>query len=282
MMKEFLKESLLLAAGKQAEELAEFLDSKKYTNEFLIAKKLDLTINQTRNILYRISEHGLVSYTRKKDKKKGWYTYFWKIEALKALEFLRDKLMERVEQVTSQIKSRETKNFYHCSRCNIEFNEENALFNDFTCIECGNILEMKDNTKLVRAYKKNLERLENQLSLLDSEIEKEKQNLDKKKEREARKVAKKKAAERAAKRKETAERKAKAKAAEKTTKKAPKPAKKSTGVKKKTSAKKTPKKSATKKTAKKSTKKPVSKSSGKKKKTAKKTSKKTNKTSKRK
>ena len=39
MDKKLIKEAFVEAAGKQAEPLVDFLDGKKYTNEFLIAKK---------------------------------------------------------------------------------------------------------------------------------------------------------------------------------------------------------------------------------------------------
>ena len=89
-LKNFLRDVVVIIVGKQAETIIDFLDGNKYLNEFLIAKKLEITINQTRNILYKLSDHGIVSSTRKKDKRKGWYTYFWKIEIMKALEFLND------------------------------------------------------------------------------------------------------------------------------------------------------------------------------------------------
>ena len=89
MLRKFLTDVILSIVGKPGEGLVELLYSKKHVNEFIIAKKLDFTINQTRNLLYKISDQGLVSSIRKKDKKKGWYTYFWKIEVLKSLEFLR-------------------------------------------------------------------------------------------------------------------------------------------------------------------------------------------------
>jgi len=133
MLKKFLREAVAIIVGKQSEGIADLLNTKKHMNEFLIAKKLDLTVNQTRNLLYKILNYGLVSFIRKKDKKKGWYTYFWKIEVLKSLEFLRSTLVKRTDQINYQIKSRETKEFYICKRCNIEFNEENALSYNFTC-----------------------------------------------------------------------------------------------------------------------------------------------------
>jgi len=186
-LKRFLKEVINLIIGKQVEAIADLLDSEKHVNEFIIAKKLDMTINQTRNILYKISDQGLVSFIRKKDKRKGWYTYFWKIEVLKSLEFLRDALVNKIEQINSQIKSRETKQFYICELCNVEYNEENALLRDFTCSECGNVFVLKDNTSLLKELKKNLDKLNNDLREVQKEIDQEKEKVGKKKDKENKK-----------------------------------------------------------------------------------------------
>jgi len=190
MLKKFLEEIMVLVVGKQAEPVVSLLDGKKYVNEFIIAKKLNLTINQTRNILYKISDHGLVSFIRKKDKRKGWYTYFWKIEIMKCLEFLKTNLTKKMDQIHHQIKSRETKEFYVCERCHIEFNEENALIYNFTCPECGNILSRKDNTSVIREYNRELDKLKKELKLVDEELNKEKEKLEKSRVREAKKEEK--------------------------------------------------------------------------------------------
>ena len=186
-LKKILKEVVTLIVGKQAEDIVDLLDTKKHVNEFIIAKKLDLTINQTRNILYKISDHGLVSYIRKKDKKKGWYTYFWKIEILKSLEFMKNNLLKKIDQLEHKIRSRETKRFYICERCNLELSEENALLYNFTCNECGDILALKDNTKFVREMKKSLEKLKKDLVFLEEEMKKEIEKVEKIKLKERRK-----------------------------------------------------------------------------------------------
>jgi transcription factor E len=184
MLKNFFRDAIAVIVGKPSENIADLLYSKNPVNEFLIAKKLGLTINQTRNLLYRISEQGLVSSIRKKDKKKGWYTYFWKLEPIKCLEFLKKILIKKIEQTNSQINSRQTKRFYVCERCNLEFNEENALFYDFTCRECGNVFKLKDNSKLLRALKKNLTKSKNELQEIEKEIEKEEEKEEKRKIKE--------------------------------------------------------------------------------------------------
>lgn len=192
MLKDFLREVVTLVAGKQAEEIADLINNPKHKNEFIIAKKMDLTINQTRNVLYKIADHGLVSSIRKKDKRKGWYTYFWKIEILKSLEFLKAIIVKRLNEFQHQIKSRESKQFYWCERCKIEFNEEHALLKDFMCNECGDIFTLKDNTKILRDLRRNFTKLKNELAEINSEIEKEEAKIEKQNQKELVKIKKEK------------------------------------------------------------------------------------------
>ncbi len=192
MLSKFLKEVVVILVGKQSEPIADLLDSKKHVNEFLIAKKLGLTINQTRNILYKIADQGLVSSVRKKDKRKGWYTYFWKLENLKALEFLKDILIKKIENLSNQIRSRETKVFYVCKNCHVEYNEENALLHDFTCPECGEVFIKSDNAKILKDLKKEDEKLKKELAIIDEELGKEKEVVEKKRIKEKDKFEKEK------------------------------------------------------------------------------------------
>ena len=201
MLDKFLKDVVTIIVGKYAEPIVDLLNSKKHVNEFIIAKKLDITINQTRNILYKLSDHGLVSSIRKKDKKKGWYTYFWKIELTKALEFLRNVRLKQMNNMNNQIKNRETKQFYICDRCNIEVNEESALLYDFTCNECGEIFKIRDNSKLLKELRKNSDKIRSEIELIDKEIEKENLKLEKEKEKEIKKEKKIKKKARAARKK---------------------------------------------------------------------------------
>jgi len=192
MLNKILKEVVTLIVGKQAEDIVDLLDAKKHINEFIIAKKLDLTINQTRNILYKISDYGLVSYIRKKDKKKGWFTYFWKLETVKVFELLINIKKKNIDQIEHQIKSRETKSFYVCQKCNIEFTEENAMFHDFSCIECGQLLTMVDSSKILKDLRKNLNNFNEEVKIIDEQILKEKEKFAKVKIRQEKKLVKKK------------------------------------------------------------------------------------------
>ena len=62
-------------AGKDVLPLVKTLKNKKNVSEFKLADDIKEEINTTRNMLYRLLDNNLVSFVRKKDKKKGWYIY---------------------------------------------------------------------------------------------------------------------------------------------------------------------------------------------------------------
>lgn len=211
--------------GKSASGIVKSLYGKKNVNEFLIAKKLGLTINQTRNILYKLSDAGLVSFSRKKDKRKGWYTYFWTLNIEKCLIFLKSAILKDINQYEHQIKNRENKRFYICRTCNIEFNEENALLNDFSCKECGSVYELNKDEKVVSDMKTKINRLNKDLEIIDGELEVIQKDNEKKRMRREAKEKKEKEKER--------QKKKKARDKEKTKSKKGKKAKKSKAKSKK-------------------------------------------------
>ncbi|MFW6233662.1 MAG: hypothetical protein ACOC3Z_03295 [Nanoarchaeota archaeon] len=240
MKDKFLKEAVVGIVGKQFEEITDLITKKNHMNEFLIAKKLDITINQTRNIIYKLSDQGLVESIRKKDKKKGWFTYFWKLNTIKTLEYLNKETEKKRIQVESQIKSREEKNYYVCKNCDIEVSEDTALLYEYCCDECGELFNVKDNTKLVRELKKRLIKLQEKEDEINKIIENEN-------EKTMKKTAKKKVTKKKAVKKKTKKKLAKKKAVKKKTIK--KKAVKKKLAKKKIVKKKTAKKKVTKKKA---------------------------------
>jgi transcription factor E len=167
-----LKELIRKIAGKTSEPIVDILYGKENVNEFKIAEKLKITINQTRNILYRISSQGVLESTRKKDKRKGWYTYFWTLNLVKALEIL-IKLKDKEKQIFDQIlKSHETKQFYTCKQDNIEMSEETAMHHGYMCPECGQLLEIIAKDKKVKEISSKIDFLNKEMSNINMELEK--------------------------------------------------------------------------------------------------------------
>lgn len=142
MQEKLLKDIFVAIAGPGAAGVVDLLYGKKNVNEFLIAKKLNLNVNQARNVLYKLSENGLVNFTKKKDKSNsGWYTYFWTINVGRSMEVLRSELQKQIDVLENTLKMRQTERFYYCANCDLEMNEENSLQNNFTCTECGEVLQ---------------------------------------------------------------------------------------------------------------------------------------------
>jgi transcription factor E len=183
--------------------IVDILFDKRDVNEFLIAKKMNLTINQVRNILYKLSAEGLVSFTRKKDKKKGWYIYFWTLNSEKCLLRIERELIRKMEDLKQLLRDRETKRYYTCKGCSIELTEEKALEHDFSCEECAEVYTLVDNTNALRDIKGKITKKENEirdikeeLSLIQESKNKKKSSDAKKEEKERQKAKEKKSKER--------------------------------------------------------------------------------------
>ncbi len=205
-------------AGEGTGIIAEILFNKKDVNEFLIAKKMEFTINQVRNILYKLSNYGLVSFIRKKDNKKGWYIYFWTLNTEKCLILIEESLEKKIEYLSQQLKSRENDRYYICKPCGIEVGEERALEHGFSCEECAEPYELAENAGHLRDIKSKTTRTKKELETIKSELEETRENERKKRARIDKKIAKEEASRKellkiaraAARKKVAAEKKAKA------------------------------------------------------------------------
>jgi len=225
MQIKLLKNLIEDLAGVNSSRITDILFNKKDVNEFLIAKKMELTINQTRNILYKLSAEGLVSFTRKKDKRKGWYIYYWTLNTEKCLIKLKEMWLKKIDDLKHLLRSRESKRFYICKPCNIEVSEETALDHNFTCEECSEVYELADNTRAIKETKTKIAKTDKELEIIKNELEIIKTKILKKKARAEKKAEKEKMKKKKIKKKKIAKKK--------TSKKVKKKAKKKKTIKKK-------------------------------------------------
>jgi len=181
MQIKFLKSIVETLVNKQSAPIIDLLFDKKNVNEFLIAKKLKLTINQTRNILYKLSDYGLVSFIRKKDKRKGWYIYFWTLNTYQSLKLLEENLRKELSNLELQLKNRAEKRYYVCNTCSLEINEETALLNNYVCPECEEVYQLSHNKELISDLEKNIAKVKKELEMVYFERQIEGEKLEKKK-----------------------------------------------------------------------------------------------------
>lgn len=171
-LKLMLKELIAKIAGKNTEAIVDILFGKKNVNEFKIAEKLKITINQVRNILYRISSYSILESIRKKDKRKGWYTYFWTLNIAKALETYSKIKAKEIELLEQVLKSYQLKQFYSCPQDKIEMSEETAMQHNFLCPECGMLLQPIVKEKKLKEINSKIEANRKELQMIQQELEK--------------------------------------------------------------------------------------------------------------
>ena len=161
-----VKELITELVGSDAVSLVLLIKDKENVSEFKIAEKLNITINEVRNILYRLNEKDLVSYTRKKDNKKGWYIYFWTFNTNKARNLLVDNKKQRISRLLVTMNQEQNTAFFKCPSNCIRLSNEQALESEFKCPECSKLLEQEDRVKRIESIKNEIKRLEEDINEL--------------------------------------------------------------------------------------------------------------------
>ncbi len=151
------------AAGQDVIALVKFLKNRKNISEFKIADALGEEINTVRNMLYRLLDVNLVSFTRKKDKKKGWYIYYWTFNT-KRIKYLAVSLKKRrLDKLKDRLSREVGGHFYLCPQGCIRLDFEQAINFEFKCPECGSLTTQQDNDAVVANIEKEIATLETEL-----------------------------------------------------------------------------------------------------------------------
>jgi transcription initiation factor TFIIE subunit alpha len=150
-------------AGEDVLQLVKSLKNKKNVSEFTLAENIKQEINITRNMLYRLYNSNLVSFMRKKDKKKGWYIYYWTFNP-KMVKYLASSLKKRrFEQLKERLKREKSSDFFICESKCLRLDFEQATEFQFKCPECGSLLNQDDNTEKIKKLEKEIKGLEKEL-----------------------------------------------------------------------------------------------------------------------
>ncbi|MCD4759853.1 hypothetical protein K8R33_03120 [archaeon] len=161
LTQEKIDQLALQIGGELAVEIVRFLlENGENISEFLIAEKLGISINQIRKTMYLLQENNLVSSMRKKDKKKGWYIYYWTFSNIQAHTLITRMKQERISNLKKRLELETMTNYFTCKKGCIRMAFERALENNFTCTECNSILKEVDNSKRIKIIKEELGLLE--------------------------------------------------------------------------------------------------------------------------
>ena len=132
-------------------------------NEFDIADKLKLTINQIRNSIYKFERFNLVSSYRKKDRKKGWYIYFFTFNKNEAEKLVIKMKQDKIKKLENLFNRESEHDFYTCPNQCMRLTLENAMENSFMCLECNSLLQPEKKERNVKKINNQIKELKDKL-----------------------------------------------------------------------------------------------------------------------
>jgi transcription initiation factor TFIIE subunit alpha len=150
--------------GAHALAIIDFLQDKEKTSEFIVAEALDLEINETRNILYKLLEHNIVTFLRKKDKIKGWYICYWDFNPHMIPHLKHKLLVAKRDKLLDRLKAEDSGQYYICKHACSRMTFESAIEQNFKCNECGQIMQEQDNSRTKEFLRERIAELEKQVT----------------------------------------------------------------------------------------------------------------------
>jgi len=158
--KEIISNVVENVAGHDVLPLIDVLEGKQNVSEFTLADELKKEINTVRNMLYRLYDYNLVSFTRKKDKKKGWYIYYWTFIPSRIPHISKEIKSSRLNKLKERLAKEEKSNFFECKNKCMRLEFDKAIDYEFKCPECGSLMNETDNRKRILSIEKEIKKIE--------------------------------------------------------------------------------------------------------------------------
>ena len=133
-------------------------------SEFKLAEQLNITVNQVRSMLYRMQDYTLVDFIRKKDKRKGWYIYYWTLNKKSTFALLKEYKRKQLEDLKNRLAREQAGGFFVCPMGCARMKMDQAMEVEFRCQECGSLVKEQNNTRTVENIRKMIKEIETELA----------------------------------------------------------------------------------------------------------------------
>jgi transcription initiation factor TFIIE subunit alpha len=161
-----IEEVLRSVCGADVLPLMKKLRGRENVSEFKLAEQLKEDIKRVRNTLYRLYGANLVEFIRKKDKKKGWYIYYWTFKQEQIRYLYRKMKKEQLERLKDLVSEEGEQQFFMCVNECVRMDFEQAVNFEYRCPECGELSMQEMNEDKPAERKKRIKRLEKELKVL--------------------------------------------------------------------------------------------------------------------
>ncbi len=158
-----IEEVILAVLGEGGLALLKELHGKENISEFDLANKTKKDIKVIRKMLYLLYNNNLVGFTRKKDKIKGWYIYYWTLLPESFMFYYLKKRREALLDLKNRLGEGQRELFYSCKSNCAKLNFDQAIDFEFRCPECGELVN-QDEGEEKDTLKKKIADIEEELA----------------------------------------------------------------------------------------------------------------------
>jgi len=167
-----IDEVIIDILGNEGLRLVKELKNKDNISEFTLATKLKRDIKVVRHMLYRLYNYNLVTSTRKKDKQKGWYIYYWTIipDNIKFLYIKNRKIIH--QKLTERLQKEVNEQFYTCPSNCVRLDFDQAMDFEFRCPECGELISQDQNPQRIKTIQIKIDQLKKEIASEEKSLSK--------------------------------------------------------------------------------------------------------------
>jgi transcription initiation factor TFIIE subunit alpha len=135
------------------------------TNDCKERLKKEVRLNNVRKILYKLYDHGLVSCTRVRDEKTGWFIFYWRLQPDQLDAFIRSRKKKALDKLKQRLDYERNHTFFVCKTdTDVRIPFEEAMESSFKCGKCGDQLESMENSEVIVVLETKIHQLEAELS----------------------------------------------------------------------------------------------------------------------
>ena len=168
--KKKIEEVVTRILGEEGLKIVDELSDKENVSEFELSKKIKEDIKVVRKMLYMLYNHNLVGFTRKKDKQKGWYIYYWTLLP-DNIEFSYFKQRrEQLEKLKQRLDEEHKELFFACPDKCVRLNFDRSIEFEFHCPERGKLMAQDENkVEIKRSILAEINEINEELKTLDEQ-----------------------------------------------------------------------------------------------------------------
>ena len=154
-----------LFGGEEAVTVVKSLRKLGEGTDETITNDCAVRLNTVRKVLYKLYDHGLVSCTRVRDEKTGWFIFYWRLQPDQLDAFIRSRKKRTLDKLKQRLDYERNHTFFICKTdAEIRVTFEEGMESSFKCGKCGNQLESVENAQEVTVLENKIEKLEAELS----------------------------------------------------------------------------------------------------------------------